>query len=74
VRALLSLAALIAGLLLVYMGYERQHSLAGTADNTFSAIGQRIDGADHTPTHLKYYIAGALLTVAGAFGLGIVRK
>src|SRR5476651_2121211 len=27
VRALLSLAALIAGLLLVYMGYERQHSL-----------------------------------------------
>lgn len=74
VRALLSVSALIAGLCLIYMGYERQQSLAGKADSSLSQLGQKIDGGDHTPTHLKYYIAGTLLAVGGALGLGIVRK
>jgi hypothetical protein len=73
-RGMLSLFALLGGLLLVYLGYERQLSLAGKADKTLSRLGTAIDGGDHTPTHVKYYVAGAILTIAGACGLGIVRK
>lgn len=71
---LLSLAALAAGIWLLTIGYQRQHSLAGSADATLAKIGQSIDGGDHTPTHVKYYIGGAVLVLGGAFGLGLVRK
>jgi hypothetical protein len=71
---LLSLFALIAGIWLIYLGYERQLSLAGKADRTMSRIGTAIDGGDHTPTHVKYYIAGTLFSIGGVFGLGIIRK
>jgi hypothetical protein len=71
---LLSLFALIAGFWLLYLGYERQLSLAGKADRTLSKIGTAIDGGDHTPTHVKYYIAGTLLSVGGVLGLGIIKK
>jgi threonine/homoserine/homoserine lactone efflux protein len=70
----LSLLALLAGAWLVYLGYERQQSIAGRADSTLSSLGQRIDGGDHTPTHVKYYVAGTVLLVIGAFGVGIVKK
>jgi hypothetical protein len=70
----LSLLALMGGFWLIYLGYERQLSLAGKADRTFSRLGTAIDGGDHTPTHMKYYIAGTLLAVSGVFGLGIVKK
>jgi len=73
-RKFLSLLALAAGIWLIYLGYERQLSLAGKADRTFSRLGAAIDGADHTPTHTKYYIAGSVLAVAGVFGLGLIRK
>jgi hypothetical protein len=71
---LLSSAALVAGIWLIYLGYEREHSVAGKTDSTLSAIGQRIDGGAHAPTHVVYYVSGAVLAVAGAFGLGIVKK
>jgi hypothetical protein len=71
---LVSLLALIAGLGLIYLGYERQQSLAGRADRTFSRIGTAIDGSDHTATHVKYYLAGAVLALGGAFGLGIIKR
>jgi hypothetical protein len=71
---LLSLAALIAGIWLLYLGYERQLSLAGKADRTMSRLGTAIDGGDHTPTHIKYYIAGTALTIGGVIGLGIIKK
>lgn len=71
---MISLLALVGGLLLIYLGYERQLSLAGRADRTFSRLGTAIDGGDHTPTHVKYYVAGTVLTIAGAFGLGIIKK
>ena len=70
----LSLLALAGGIWLIYLGYERQLSLAGRADRTFSRLGAAIDGSDHTPTHTKYYIAGSVLAVAGVFGLGLIRK
>lgn len=70
----LSVLALAGGMWLIYLGYERQLSLAGRADRTFSRLGAAIDGADHTPTHTKYYIAGSVLAVAGVFGLGLVKK
>jgi hypothetical protein len=70
----LSLMALIAGIWLIYLGYERQLSLAGRADRTLSRLGTAIDGGDHTTTHVKYYVAGAVLAIAGLFGLGIVKR
>jgi threonine/homoserine/homoserine lactone efflux protein len=73
-RKLLSLLALAAGAWLVYLGYQRQQSLAGKAENEFSRLGQRIDGGEHTPTHTKYYLAGAVLALGGAAGLGLVKK
>jgi hypothetical protein len=71
---LLSAAALAAGIWLIYLGYARQHSVAGKTDSTLSAIGERMDGEGHTPTHVVYYAMGGVLAVAGAYGLGIVRK
>ena len=71
---LLSAAALLVGVWLIYLGYERQQSIAGKTDSTLSAIGQRIDGEGHTPMHVVYYASGGVLVVAGAFGLGIIRK
>jgi ABC-type Na+ efflux pump permease subunit len=71
---LLSAVALAAGIWLIYLGYERQQSLEGKAASTFQTIGQKIDGADHTPMHTQYYVAGAVLFIVGVFGLGIVRK
>jgi glyoxylase-like metal-dependent hydrolase (beta-lactamase superfamily II) len=71
---LLSAAAFAAGIWLIYLGYERQQSIAGKTDSTLSAIGQRIDGEGHTPTHIVYYAAGAVMFAAGAYGLGIVKK
>jgi Protein of unknown function (DUF3185) len=68
-RFVLSLAAMVCGVWLVYLGYERQLSLAGKADRTLSRLGTAIDGGDHTPTHTKYFIAGAVLFAAGAIGL-----
>jgi hypothetical protein len=73
-RTFLSFAALVVGLWLIYLGYERQLSLAGKTDRAFSRLGTAIDGGDHTPTHMKYYIAGTVLAIGGVFGLGIVRK
>jgi|HubBroStandDraft_1064217.scaffolds.fasta_scaffold86141_2 hypothetical protein len=70
----LSALALAVGIWLIYLGYERQISIAGKADRTLSRLGTAIDGGDHTPTHTKYYIAGSLLVLVGVFGLGIVRK
>jgi len=73
-RATLSLIALVAGVWLIYLGYERQQSLEGKAAETLSRIGRKIDGGDHTTTQAKYYIAGAVLALGGAAGLGLVRK
>jgi hypothetical protein len=33
-----------------------------------------VDGEGHTPTHVKYYAAGAVLVAGGALGLGLVRR
>jgi hypothetical protein len=70
----LSVLALAGGIWLIYLGYERQISIAGRADRTFSRLGTAIDGGDHTPTHTKYYIGGSLLVLVGVFGLGIIKK
>jgi hypothetical protein len=71
---LLSAVALAAGIWLIYLGYERQQSIAGKTDSTLSSIGQKIDGQGRTPTHVVYYVSGAVLALAGALGLGIVKK
>jgi hypothetical protein len=71
---LIPLIALVGGVWLLYMGYERQQSLAGKTEDTLSRLGQKIDGGDHATTYVKYYAAGAVLVLGGAFGLGLVRK
>ena len=71
-RAILSHVALVGGILLIYMGYQRQQSLEGKADNT--KIGQKIDGGEHPTTQMKYHVAGALLAIGGAVGLGLVKR
>jgi len=73
-RKLLSTLSLIAGIWLMYTGYERQHSLAGRADDSLSRIGQKMDGGDHTPAHVTFYAAGIVLLCGAAVGLGLVRK
>ncbi len=73
-QKLLSLAAIAAGIALIYVGYQREHSLAGGADGTLSRIGEKIDGGVRPPTYVKYYLAGAAFLVAGAVGTGLVRK
>jgi hypothetical protein len=69
VRNLISVLAVMAGGWLVYLGYVRQNSLAGLADGSISKLGQRIDGGDHTPAHVRYYVAGAVLIAGGVVGL-----
>jgi len=73
-RKLVSLAALVAGCWLVYMGHDRQESLAGRADSSLAKLGDKLDGDSHIPTHVKYYAAGAVLVAAGALGLGLLRR
>jgi len=73
-QKLLSVLAIAAGLALVYAGYVRQNSLAGRTDASLSRLGERLDGAQHAPTHVKYYAAGALLLAAGSMGLGLVKR
>lgn len=73
-RNLISVLAIAAGIWLLYLGYVRQNSLAGQADNSLSRIGQKIDGGDHTPTHIRYYAVGALLLVCGSVGLAPSRR
>jgi hypothetical protein len=73
-KTLISLAALICGFWLIYLGYERQQSLAGKADASFSKLGEKIDGNPHPPTHMIYYASGIVLALGGALGLGIVKR
>lgn len=70
----LSLAALVAGLWLLYSGYERQQSLAGQTGSSMASLSHKIDGDVHLTTHAKYYIAGAVLTLGGMVGLGLIKR
>jgi threonine/homoserine/homoserine lactone efflux protein len=70
----LSVAALAGGLWLLYLGYERQESLAGSAESAVARIGQKVDGTDRLTEANEYYVAGAILTLAGVIGLGVFRK
>jgi hypothetical protein len=71
---LASLLALAAGIALFYVGYERDQSLAGRTDKALSSLGQSIDGTPRATTQMRYYAGGVALVVAGAIGLGLVRK
>ena len=73
-KTIISLAALAGGIWLLYSGYERQQSLVGRADSSLARLGEKVAGEGHTPTHVKYYAAGAVLVVGGALGLGLVRR
>jgi hypothetical protein len=71
---LLSAVAFAAGIWLVYTGYERQHSILGRADASLSTLGAKIDGRDHSPAYVGYYVSGFVLLAGGAMGLGLIKK
>ena len=71
---LFSIAALVLGIWLIYLGYERQQSLAGKTEDSLSKISQKVDGGDYMTTQVKYYAFGTVLVVGGAFGLRLVKK
>ena len=73
-RTLSAFAALAAGVYLIYLGYQRQESFAGKADKTFTTIGNKFDGGPRVTTEAEYYAAGAVLTIGGVVGLGIIRR
>ncbi|HZZ19772.1 MAG TPA: DUF3185 family protein [Opitutaceae bacterium] len=73
-KKLIALVAAAAGVWLLYMGYQRQESLAGKADKTVTTIGNKIDGGTRISTEAQYYAAGAVLTIGGVVGLGIIRR
>jgi hypothetical protein len=73
-RTLIAFAALAAGVYLIYLGYQRQESFAGKADKTFTTIGNKFDGGPRVTTEAEYYAAGAVLTIGGVVGLGIIRR
>jgi uncharacterized membrane protein (UPF0136 family) len=73
-RPLLSLLAVAGGVCLLYLGYERQNSLAGQAEGTLSGWSQKIDGRDHSPGYVRYYFAGAVVLAGGFLGFSLGRK
>lgn len=73
-RKLTAFVALAIGVYLIYMGYQRQESFAGKADKTFTSIGDKFDGGPRVTTQTEYYAAGAVLTIGGVVGLGIIRR
>jgi hypothetical protein len=73
-RKLIAFVALAAGVCLIYLGYQRHESFAGTADKTFTSIGNKFDGGPRVTTETEYYAAGAVLIIGGVVGLGIIRR
>jgi hypothetical protein len=73
-RKLIALVALAAGVYLLYLGYQRQDSIAGKADKTLTSLGNKMDGGPRVTTEAEYYAAGAVLTIGGVVGLGIIRR
>jgi hypothetical protein len=71
---LFSLVALGAGIGCLFVGYQRQHSFMGHADNAASSIGRSFDGAPHPTRHVEYYVAGTVLVIIGVGGIGLVRR
>lgn len=62
-QLLLALAALGAGLWLIYGGYEREVSLAGKTETGLTYLKTGLDGKTRVLTHHWHYGAGLLLIV-----------
>lgn len=75
-QLLLALAALGAGLWLLYGGYEREVSLAGRTETGLTYLKTGLDGKTRVLTHHWHYGAGLLLCIGGSWWLtkGSPRK
>jgi hypothetical protein len=62
-QLVLALAALGAGLWLVYGGYEREVSLAGKTETGLVYLKTGIDGKTRVLTHHWHYGAGLILVI-----------
>ena len=62
-QLLIALAALGAGLWLIYGGYEREVSLAGKTETGLTYLKTGFDGKTRVLTHHWHYGAGLLLIV-----------
>jgi hypothetical protein len=68
------MVAIVAGLWLAYLGYERQQSVAGRADSAVARIGQSINGGGSPTLQVRYYAGAAILLGGGVLGLALARK
>ncbi len=68
-QLLLALAALGAGLWLLYAGYGREVSLAGKTETGLTYLKTGIDGKTRVMTHHWHYGAGLLLIIGGIWWL-----
>ncbi|RXK56069.1 hypothetical protein ESB00_09375 [Oleiharenicola lentus] len=68
-QLLLALAALGAGLWLLYAGYGREVSLAGKTETGLTYLKTGIDGKTRVMTHHWHYGAGLLLIIGSIWWL-----
>jgi hypothetical protein len=68
-QLLIALAALGAGLWLLYGGYEREVSLAGKTEMGMVYLKTGIDGKTRVLTHHWHYGGGALLIIGSVWWL-----
>lgn len=68
-QLLLALAALFAGLGLLYAGYSRGVSLASKTSTSFAHLKTGIDGKTRIPVHHWQYAGGAALIIGSAWWL-----
>lgn len=66
---LAALAALFAGLWLLYAGYGRGVSLAGKTETGLTYLKTGIDGKTRVLTHHAYYAAGLALLIGSIWWL-----
>lgn len=68
-QLLLALAAILAGLWLLYAGYGRGVSLAGKTETGLTYLKTGIDGKTRVLTHHGYYAAGFVLLIGSTWWL-----
>ena len=66
---IIGLIILIVGSYVCYLGYSRQHSVAGNVDTASAKVADAVAGEGHTTDATWYYVGGGVLILAGAASL-----
>jgi hypothetical protein len=62
---LIAIIILIAGVVLIYTGNERRHSLVGASESAGKEIASKVDGDTHFPKATLYISGGVVLVIVG---------